>query len=476
MIEHYLEKNLLRQLFLCGQFYVNKEVDLPTTATLLHVCQTTLLNDIKSLSRELSDQIIYQSKEKETYSLYFAPTTSRFQLMQRLSRPSLFLKTCLLYLEDEPDYIQLTELEFVSVSKAYALKKQVLDYFQACDIAIEHHSPHFTDIERRLVLLNVSYRTGTLPDLSLPCSFDVRAQEFIQAVTKKSGRIYDRDTQEILQTGFLISLFYQKDAPLSIDPSFIDEIKKRPIYHFVLAAWEESPFKQFFQPNEFYFILILFNLCDYGFDSYEAIEEDFAQLHQVFIENNPETKQLIQQFEQHFDHPFLGNKAFERALIRILRSAWKNYQLFLPEKFHLLTDEQRELFEEVKRIVSDWSHALPYQLKINPNCLRSFVIELTGILRLDKQKLTVRIVTNSDIKYLIYREALEAVTTCDISVEPMIYKQLSKEALDFVAASSNRLLCERTLYTPVALSMEHVIPISVETVEQAIILLVKNSS
>lgn len=82
MIEHYLEKNLLRQLFLCGQFYVNKEVDLPTTATLLHVCQTTLLNDIKSLSRELSDQIIYQSKEKETYSLYFAPTTSRFQLMQ----------------------------------------------------------------------------------------------------------------------------------------------------------------------------------------------------------------------------------------------------------------------------------------------------------------------------------------------------------------------------------------------------------
>ncbi|WP_206855639.1 DNA-binding protein [Candidatus Enterococcus mangumiae] len=476
MIEHYLEKNLLRQLFLCGQFYINKEVHLPTTATLLHVCQTTLLNDIKSLSRELSDQIIYHSKEKETYSLYFEPTTPRFQLMQRISRPSLFLKTCLLYLEDEPDYIQLTELEFVSVSKAYALKKQVLDYFQACDISIEYHSPRFTDIERRLILLNVSYRTGTLPEFSVPASFDVQAQEFIQAVTKKSGRIYDRDTQEILQTGFLISLFYQKNSPLSVDQSFIDEIKKRPIYDFVLVAWEESPFREFFQPNEFYFILILFNLCDYGFATYEAIEQDFAQLHQVFIENNPETKQLIQQFEEHFGHSFLGNKAFERALIRILRSAWKNYQLFLPEKFHLLTDEQRQLFEEVKQIVSDWTNTLPYQLKINPNCLRSFVIELTGILRLDKQKLSVRIVTHSDIKYLIYREALEGVTTCDISVEPMIYNRLNEEAIDFATAPSHRLLCERTLYTPVALSMDHVIPISVETVEQAIILLIKNRS
>ena len=28
MIEEYIEKNILRQLFLCGQFYVNKEVNL----------------------------------------------------------------------------------------------------------------------------------------------------------------------------------------------------------------------------------------------------------------------------------------------------------------------------------------------------------------------------------------------------------------------------------------------------------------
>lgn len=35
-------------------------------------------------------------------------------------------KTCLLYLEeDEPDYLQLTECEFISVSKAYSLKTSI---------------------------------------------------------------------------------------------------------------------------------------------------------------------------------------------------------------------------------------------------------------------------------------------------------------------------------------------------------------
>lgn len=50
--------------------------------------------------------------------------------MQQLSQNSLFLKTCLLYLEeDEPDYLQLTECEFISVSKAYSLKKTSISLF-----------------------------------------------------------------------------------------------------------------------------------------------------------------------------------------------------------------------------------------------------------------------------------------------------------------------------------------------------------
>ncbi len=92
--------------------------------------------------------------------------------MQQLSQNSLFLKTCLLYLEeDEPDYLQLTECEFISVSKAYSLKKQVLAYFNDCGIEIDRYSPRFTEMERRLLLLNVSYRLGGFNSWELPESF-----------------------------------------------------------------------------------------------------------------------------------------------------------------------------------------------------------------------------------------------------------------------------------------------------------------
>ena len=119
MFEDYLEKNILRQLFLCDQFYHKKEIDLDELSHLLQVCKTTLLNDIKAIRTELKDEIIYSHREKDTCSLYFDPTIPRFRLIQKLARPSLFLKTCQLYLENEPDYLQLTEIEYISVSKAY---------------------------------------------------------------------------------------------------------------------------------------------------------------------------------------------------------------------------------------------------------------------------------------------------------------------------------------------------------------------
>ena len=72
--------------------------------------------------------------------------------MQQLTQNSLFLKTCLLYLEeDEPDYLQLTECEFISVSKAYSLKKQVLAYFHDCGIEIDRYSLRLDVYKRQLL-------------------------------------------------------------------------------------------------------------------------------------------------------------------------------------------------------------------------------------------------------------------------------------------------------------------------------------
>lgn len=474
MIEEYIEKNILRQLFLCGQFYVNKEVNLEKLSNLLHVCKTTLLNDINNIKKEFEEQIAYTHREKDRYTLYFSEHIPRCKIMQQLSQNSLFLKTCLLYLEeDEPDYLQLTECEFISVSKAYSLKKQVLAYFNDCGIEIDRYSPRFTEMERRLLLLNVSYRLGGFNSWELPESFFERADRFIESVTENSGRFYDKENKEILSIGFAISFLRQQVCAVTIDSKFIEEIKKRPIYNYVESAWENTDFQTYYKKEEFAFILTLFNLCNYGFHSYQLIAEDFQQLHQVFIDNTPEIKELVATFESHFNQELFGNQPFERALIHLMRSAWDNYQLFMPEKFYLLNEEQTNLYKEVQTIFSSWSSQLPYDLRLNPNYMRAFVIELSGILRLTKEHLTIYIVTNSDVHYLIYREALEAVTTFDFQVAPTIYSSIS-DIKKYAQQSSNRVLCERTLYTPDAVQYENIIPISINTIDRAIISAVQN--
>lgn len=469
MFEDYLEKNILRQLFLCGQLYHKKEIDLDELSHLLQVCKTTLLNDIKAIRTELKDEIIYSHREKDTCSLYFDPTIPRFRLIQKLARPSLFLKTCQLYLENEPNYLQLTEIEYISVSKAYSLKKQVLAYFEDCDIQIQHHSPRFTEIERRLLLLNVTYRTGTLKIPTLPADYFLAIDEFIESVTFNSRRIYDKDNREILRIGLLISYLSQKKHPLSIEQDFIAELQKRPIYQYVMDAWHTTKLKHYYQENEVYFALILFNLSDYGFNSYQAIEEDFCHLHQVFIEDSQSIKQLITQFESYFNRKFIGNRAFERALIRLMRTAWDNYQLFVPEKFYLLSPEQQSLLAEIQPLFNQWLAQLPYRLRLKINCLEAFVIELSGILRINKTKLHVRIVTNSDVKYLIYREALESVTTFDMEVDPVVYQHLDEAIKSAAQQENTRILCEKTLYTPEAEQFPTIVPVSVDTIEKSIV-------
>ena len=92
--------------------------------------------------------------------------------MQQLTQNSLFLKTCLLYLEeDEPDYLQLTECEFISVSKAYSLKNKYWLIFMI--VGSKSTATPFDSLKwkRRLLLLNVAYRLGSFKSWELPESF-----------------------------------------------------------------------------------------------------------------------------------------------------------------------------------------------------------------------------------------------------------------------------------------------------------------
>lgn len=467
MFEEYIEKNILRQLFLCEQFYTKKEVDLVFFSELLGVCKTTLLNDINCLKKELADDILQTKRKKDTYFMYFTPSIPLFSLLQKLAIHSLFLITCRLFLKGETDYIQLTEKEFVSVSKAYCLRKQVLDFLGRCGIRIENHQPVFTELEHRLLELTLSLRLGWQAKLPVPEAV-LAYDQFLDYVLEKSGRTYDDENLEILRLGFLISMTRGKTNPISFTPKFSSYLQERPVWHFLQEAWQATPLKNYLDEHELLFLGAVFNCCDYSFQSFHSIEADFESLHRVFIIGNSDIRELIERFEQHFQQAFLGNKPFERALIYLLRSAWDNYQLFLPGKLHVLSPCQLKLFEELQVLISEWADELPYDLAINPSLLRLFTIEISGLLRLDQAHIHAYIVTDSDVKYLLYKDTLEAVTTCQIHISPTIYNKLSPAVQELADTENKKILCEHALLTPDLSVRENIIPISIDTLETSI--------
>ena len=82
----------------------------------------------------------------------------------------------------------------------------------------------------------------------------------------------------------------QQLCTVTMDPAFIEEIKN--VLFTIMSSQHGKPriSKPIIKKEEFAFILTLFNLCNYGFHSYQLIAEDFQQLHQVFIDNTPEIK------------------------------------------------------------------------------------------------------------------------------------------------------------------------------------------
>lgn len=467
MFEEYIEKNILRQLFLCEQFYTKKELDLALLSELLGVCKTTLLNDINCLKKELATEIVQTKRKRDTYSMYFAPSVPLFSLLQKLAVHSLFLKTCRLFLDGETDYIQLTEKEFISVSKAYCLRKQVLAFLSRCGIHIENHQPIFTELEHRLLQLTLSLRLGWQSNVPSPEAL-LAYEHFLSDVLEKSHRSYDEENLEILRLGFLISMERGKTASISFEPKFCDYLQERPVWQYIQDAWQATPLKNHLDESELLFLGVIFNCCDYSFQSLASIEADFQHLHQAFIIENRDIQVLIERFEQHFQQTFLGNKAFERALIYLIRSAWDNYQLFLPGKLHVLSPCQKKLFEELQDLISEWSDALPYDLAINPSLLRLFTIEFSGLLRLNRTQIHAYIVTDSDVKYLLYKDTLEAVTTCKIHISPTIYNELSPEMQRSADRENKKILCEHALLTPDLSVSKNIIPISIDTLETSI--------
>ncbi|BDP97518.1 hypothetical protein EfmGK961_13340 [Enterococcus faecium] len=126
MLENYIERNIFRKVYLCEQLFEFQEIDIEQTAISLRVTTPTILHDLESLAECLEYCIKEQVREKHKYKLVFKHGIALSELTQFLYGQSYFLKFLSYYFNGIFTSTELADLEFISLSKVYTIKKIVL--------------------------------------------------------------------------------------------------------------------------------------------------------------------------------------------------------------------------------------------------------------------------------------------------------------------------------------------------------------
>lgn len=129
MLEKYLEKNIYRKIVLLEALYKYEKIDITHYIEIFEAFPTTVQNDLEDLVQILDMYILSYEKQKKYFYVEFNKDIPLFEIRKIIYQQSLFLKTCTKFLEQQFNYLDLVEEEFISVSKAYNLKKKAEAFF-----------------------------------------------------------------------------------------------------------------------------------------------------------------------------------------------------------------------------------------------------------------------------------------------------------------------------------------------------------
>lgn len=162
MLENYIERNIFRKVYLCEQLFEFQEIDIEQTAISLRVTTPTILHDLESLAECLEYCIKEQVREKHKYKLVFKHGIALSELTQFLYGQSYFLKFLSYYFNGIFTSTELADLEFISLSKVYTIKKIVLDFFKENDY-LKNKEIIIPEFDSRNILLDWAFEQTAQP-------------------------------------------------------------------------------------------------------------------------------------------------------------------------------------------------------------------------------------------------------------------------------------------------------------------------
>ncbi|MDQ8448652.1 helix-turn-helix domain-containing protein, partial [Enterococcus faecium] len=353
MIENYIEKDIIRQVKLTEYLFDLKFLHVKEVAKRLNVTFNTIKRDFSKITDILSEYIEYSDITSTTIHLSFFNNYSRYELIKELYKESKFLRVCSRYLMGDNSYNTIVDEEFVSVAKAFKIKKEVEKYFRNAKIMDEDGNLLDKELELRFVILSVWMRCDLLDESIDEKSYKM-ANIFVDQVLDRLSNMYEmnkREYQFLLLSAYLIikrkdkSIFYYSKQELHYlkETNLFSHI--REIADIVLNNYNLSEI-------EIAYFVSMYKSINLNTTNYLIVNMNYIQQREIFIEQRPDTvKVLIRYLENAFNVNLNHNILFEKPFINFLNTLWCNLQNYTVEQHYYLSDSQLEIFYKIKSIL-----------------------------------------------------------------------------------------------------------------------------
>lgn len=125
-----MEKDIIRKVKITEYMFEHKTLVIRELAKELDVTFNTIKKDLSMLLVQLSPFLDHYELSATVVTMIFTKQTTRYDLIKEIYSESKFLKVVARYLLGDTNYLSIVDEEFVSVTKAFKIKKEVENYLK----------------------------------------------------------------------------------------------------------------------------------------------------------------------------------------------------------------------------------------------------------------------------------------------------------------------------------------------------------
>lgn len=427
-LEHYIEKDIVRKIKLCEYIFEHKKLIIRELSKKLDVTFNTIKKDLSMISVQLSEFLSHYEMTATEVSMLFTKETTRYDLIKKIYSESKFLKVAARYLLGDTNYLSIVDEEFVSVTKAFKIKKDVEQYLIEENILDNDNKLKNNELLYRMIFVSIWMHTDFLDSFTDNKCLKI-ANLFVEAIFTSFSVNYSPNDRE-----YLFLLYHTYLALTRSDKNLTFENHKssrmNSSYNKLIEI-SHNILKDIVLSNKNIELLAIFcKLLIIKSKNYSIVNMNYQLDRQEIIENRPDVQCLIKSIEKEFNISLKNNPIFEIPFIYFIYSLWENVQNYFMERNYFLTLEQLDIADKIDHILINWKDTChpKSNLKFSKTCVLRLISEIhSSLISNNIQKQLCMIVAENELSHIIYRESLQKWMNSDsIMIDDTLYYSIDE--------------------------------------------------